>query len=64
MERYQAREQKNSREVILMDKVVEKFVRLVSGTVALVMALAVMSLCITIGSLMVKGVWFILQWLF
>lgn len=64
MERYQAREQKNSREVILMDKVVEKFVRLVSGTVALVMVLAVMSLCITIGSLMVKGVWFILQWLF
>ncbi|WP_334639506.1 hypothetical protein [Pediococcus pentosaceus] len=64
MERYQAREQKNSGEVILMDKVVEKFVRLVSGTVVLVMVLAVMSLCITIGLLMVKGVWFILQWLF
>ncbi|MCH3989022.1 MAG: hypothetical protein LKH46_02560 [Pediococcus pentosaceus] len=47
-----------------MDKVVDKLVRLVSGTVALVMVLAVMSLCITIGSLMVRGVWFILQWLF
>ncbi|WP_432749211.1 hypothetical protein [Pediococcus pentosaceus] len=47
-----------------MDKVVEKFVRLVSGTVVLVMVLAVMSLYITIGLLMVKGVWFILQWLF
>ncbi|MFA9354519.1 hypothetical protein [Pediococcus pentosaceus] len=47
-----------------MDKVVEKFVRLVSGTVVLVIVLAVMSLCITIGLLMVKGVWFILQWLF
>lgn len=47
-----------------MNKLSERFIRLASGTVVLVMLLAIMSLCITIGALMIKGVWFIFQWLF
>lgn len=64
MERYQVRGQESAREVILMNKLSERFIRFTSGTVVLVMLLAIMSLCITIGALMIKGVWFIFQWLF
>lgn len=47
-----------------MNKLSGRPIRLASGIVVLVMLLVIMSLFITIGALMVKGAWFILQWLF